>query len=161
MCILDPRKNVSKFKLNIDANVKDEPEIKELFERFRDEELLSQCLHGKTQNVKEALNGIIWTKCPKSIFVNRKTLEICVSSAVIEFNEGKLGIQSIFKKAGMKIATMQSQSYQRAQLKRKHDFVRKTTPRFKQRRKDIRSIRKNGTDKNKETEGKLYEAGGF
>ena len=75
-----------KNKLNIPPNIKDEPEIlKQLFDRFRDEELLSQCLHGKTQNVKEALNGVIWTKCPTNVFVNKNTLEMGVSSAVLEF----------------------------------------------------------------------------
>lgn len=61
-------------------------EIKKLFDRLRDDTLLSKCLHGKTQNVNESLNGIIWTRCPKRVYVTKKTLEICVSSAVLEFN---------------------------------------------------------------------------
>ena len=80
-----------KYELNLPSNVKDKPEIELLMDRLRDESLLSECLHGKTQNVNEGLNGVIWTKCRKRVYVNRKTLEICVSSAVLEFNGGKNG----------------------------------------------------------------------
>ena len=51
-----------KNKLNLPSNIKDEKEVVELFDRLRDDSLLSKCLHGKTQNVNESLNGIIWTK---------------------------------------------------------------------------------------------------
>ena len=36
------------------------------------------------------MNNIIWAKCPKSVFVERRVLEIGVSSAVLEFNESAL-----------------------------------------------------------------------
>ena len=63
--------------------------IRPIFEELSGDELLSKCLHGKTQNANEALNNIIWTKCPKSVFVERIVLEIGVNSAVSEFNEGR------------------------------------------------------------------------
>ena len=31
-------------------------------------DLLRKCLHGTTQNNNEALNAIIWLKCPKEIY---------------------------------------------------------------------------------------------
>ena len=59
----------SEIKLNLPPNIKDEPEIAQFFDRLRDESLLSKRLHGKTQNVNESLNGMIWSKCPKRVYV--------------------------------------------------------------------------------------------
>ena len=128
---------------------------------MRDESLLSKCLRGKTQNVNEGLNGVIWTKCPKRVYVNRKTLEICVSSAVLEFNEGKNGIEYVTMKVGLNIGELQSIAYCKIDSTRKRQMVRKLSTPCKQRRKDIRSIRKRWGGKNKGKGGKTYEAGGF
>jgi len=87
----------TEVKMHLPESIKDEPEIKNLFERLRDDTLLS--LHGKTQNVNESLNGIIWSRCPKRVYVNRKTLEIGVHSAILEFNEGKSGIERVMELA--------------------------------------------------------------
>ena len=58
--------------------------IKPIFVDLSDDNLLSKCLHGSTQNVNEALNQIIWNKCPKQVFVEKKMLEIGVYSAMLE-----------------------------------------------------------------------------
>ena len=47
-----------------------------------DDNLLQKCLHGKTQNNNESLNGLLWKRCPKDVFVGRVTLELGVASAV-------------------------------------------------------------------------------
>ena len=60
-----------------------------------DEELLKKCLHGKTQNNNETLNGVIWKKCPNDVFVGRATLEIDVASAVLNFNDGSSGVLNV------------------------------------------------------------------
>ena len=67
------------------------------FEQLSDENLLRKCLHGETQNVNEGINNIIWSKCPKYIYVSRKVLQICVNSAVLAFNEGALGVEMVLK----------------------------------------------------------------
>ena len=66
-----------KNKLNLPSNIKDEKEVVELFDRLRDDSLLSKCLHGKTQNVDESLNGIIWTKCPKRVCYKENIRNLC------------------------------------------------------------------------------------
>ena len=60
-----------------------------------------KCLHGQTQNANEALNLIIWTRCPKNIFVNRSTLEIGINSAIIHFNNGSIGVTEVFNHFGL------------------------------------------------------------
>ena len=63
-----------KNKLNLPSNIKDETEIVELFDRLRDDSLNLNVCMGKHRT--ESLNGIIWTKCPKRVYVTKKTLEI-------------------------------------------------------------------------------------
>ena len=48
---------------------------------------LSKCLHGETQNVSELLNNLIWTQCPKRIYVGNSILKTAVASAVICYND--------------------------------------------------------------------------
>ena len=36
--------------------------------------LLEKCLHGKTQNQNESINGMIWQRVPKEVYVGRETL---------------------------------------------------------------------------------------
>ena len=57
--------------------------------------------HGKTLNTNESINNIIWTKCPKNIYVQRNVLEMGVSSAVINFKDGNCGILNVFKNLGI------------------------------------------------------------
>ena len=53
--------------------------IRPIFLDLSDENLLSKCLHGKTQNNNESINNVIWKRCPKDINVGRKTLEFGVA----------------------------------------------------------------------------------
>ena len=46
--------------------------IRPLFLELSDENLLSKCLHGKTQNSNESINGVIWKRCPKDVLLGRK-----------------------------------------------------------------------------------------
>ena len=75
--------------------------VKPNFLDLSNETLLSKCLHGKTQNTNESINNIIWTKCPKNIYVQRNVLEMGVSFAVNNFNDGNCGILNVFKNAGI------------------------------------------------------------
>ena len=141
--------------------MKDEPEIVKIFDRLRDDELLRKCLHGKTQNVNESFNGIVWTRCPKRVYVNRKTLEIGVYSAILEFNEGKSGIERVMELVGLEIGSQQATQNLNAQKRHLRITSRKSAEPAKKRRKTLRAERKNWSDKNKEKEGNVYEAGGF
>ena len=58
-----------------------------IFKDLMDEDLLNKCVHGKTQNANEALNGLMWSRLPKTVFVGRETIEMGVNSAIIHFND--------------------------------------------------------------------------
>ena len=53
---------------------------------------MQKCLHEKTQNINESLNGLIWKRCPKDVFGGRVTLELGAASAVLAFSDELTGI---------------------------------------------------------------------
>ena len=69
--------------------------IKSIFVSLSDDALLSKCLHGETQNPNKALNNIIWTRCPKSIYVNRPVMEMGVNAAVLHYNDSAHGVDDV------------------------------------------------------------------
>ena len=67
------------------------------------DDLLKKCLRGKTQNTNESINGVIWKKCPKEVYVSRTTLETGVDSAVVNFNDGANCLPDVIKDYGLKV----------------------------------------------------------
>ncbi|GFW05623.1 uncharacterized protein TNCV_4003251 [Trichonephila clavipes] len=65
--------------------------IKPTYLELCTKELLTKCLHGKTQNSNECLNGVIWQRVPKEVFVCLKILKSGALDAVIQFNDGYKG----------------------------------------------------------------------
>ncbi|KYN30719.1 hypothetical protein ALC56_14963, partial [Trachymyrmex septentrionalis] len=57
--------------------------------------LLTRCLGGYTQNTNESLNALIWSFAPKRTFSGPKTVEIAAYLAAIIFNEGYKSILQI------------------------------------------------------------------
>ncbi|GFX21222.1 uncharacterized protein TNCV_2251701 [Trichonephila clavipes] len=57
--------------------------IKPTYLELCTKELITKCLHGKTQNSNECLNGVIWQRVPKEVFVSLKTLKSGALDAVI------------------------------------------------------------------------------
>ncbi|GFW46490.1 uncharacterized protein TNCV_4811771 [Trichonephila clavipes] len=71
--------------------------IKPAYLELCTKELLTKCLHGKTQNSNECLNGVIWQRVHKEVSVCLKTLKSGALDAVIQFNDGYKGCVEIFK----------------------------------------------------------------
>ena len=75
--------------------------IEDVLKELSDDTLLGKCYHGMTPNNSEALNQIIWKRCPEKMsgrdvrkrcpedtFVSRSTLQFRVCYAAINFNDG-------------------------------------------------------------------------
>ena len=86
----------SRYKKRLSLPLPIKALLQPIFMDLSKDDLLSKCLHGKTQNNNESINNVIWKKCPKTTYVSRKHLEIAVNSAVIEFNDGNVGIKPVF-----------------------------------------------------------------
>ena len=131
-----------------------------IYDDLASPDLLSRCMHGKTQNVNECLNGMIWQKCPKEVFVGRQTIEEGVYSAIAHFNDGNQALVEKLKLLGIvpgyftKVRAMRSNS-----LRVSHS-VRKVSNEKKSRRQILRAERKKWHDRREEIERNTYECGG-
>ncbi len=76
-------------------------EMKPVFENLTSSELLSRCTHGGTQNVNESFHHIIWSLCPKEVFVGWRRLDIAVRSAIMQYNDGKASKVAVFNYMGI------------------------------------------------------------
>lgn len=63
-------------------------ELKPIFERLSNDNLLDRCLSGLTQNQNESINGLLWLHCPKTKFCGKSRVELAVAETTCEFNEG-------------------------------------------------------------------------
>ena len=113
--------------------------------------MLKKCLHGETQNSNEALNSLIWTRCPKNIFVNRKSFEIGINPPVLHFNDGHNGIKSVLRHFGLSGKVFMEKSKQKDQARNKQ-VKRKSTEEVKKQRERLRTIKKGSINNEKELE---------
>ena len=121
--------------------------------------LLEKCLHEKTQNDNESLNGVIWEKFPKDVYVGRTTLEMGMDSAVINFNNGASSILNVMKEYGLQDGHYASTFCGKIDEGRIKECFRKQSEKGKASRKRHRAIRKWFGDKDKENEGLVYGDG--
>ena len=63
-------------------------EVKPIYVRLTDRDLLNRCSRSATQNANESLNGLIWTMCPKETFCSRQVVETALNLAVVLVNDG-------------------------------------------------------------------------
>ena len=69
--------------------------IKPRFIDLSNDSVLENCLHYKIQNVNNSLNGLMWNRCPKSVYSSNKMIKIGVCSAIIAFS-GFYGLEKVF-----------------------------------------------------------------
>ncbi|KAJ4442111.1 hypothetical protein ANN_11977 [Periplaneta americana] len=78
--------------------------IKPIFRDLARDDLLSKCLHGKTQNPNESFHHVIWERVPKTVFVQVRTLNIGLYDAVICYNDGCYSRIKVLEKMGLTIS---------------------------------------------------------
>lgn len=57
-------------------------------QRLSEDSLLGKCLQGKTQNQNEVINGMVWERIPKEVFVGAELLGFGLCDAIGHFNIG-------------------------------------------------------------------------
>ena len=135
--------------------------LKPIYARLSNDELLSKCLDGKTQNQNESLNCMIWNRLPKTIFVGADILNFGTYDAVAHFNLGNKAAVNIFEELDLVPGHFFEESIGKADRLRVKKAEHRNTPEVKKRRKILRGQKKKKEDKNKEKEGTTYEAGAF
>ena len=132
-------------------------ELKYIFERLSDHELLSRCQKGLTQNQNEALNNVLWSKCPKRVFCGKQRLECCAASSVIQWNAGAGSAGNVLKRLGVgSLGANTIKAYKCANEKRVEKANAKCQAEYQRRRQILRKIRKQNTKK-----GTAYASGSF
>ena len=66
-----------------------------IYERMTDSNLLKKMQRGLTQNANESLHSVIWSRCPKTVFVGKQKLHGAVASAVASYNEGTVHMSQV------------------------------------------------------------------
>eukprot|EP00112_Aurelia_sp_Birch-Aquarium-sp1_P019844 Seg4999.1 transcript_id=Seg4999.1/GoldUCD/mRNA.D3Y31 product="hypothetical protein" protein_id=Seg4999.1/GoldUCD/D3Y31 len=146
-----------KEKISLPLAVRDV--LKPIFTDLSSDHLLEKCVHGLTQNVNEALHGVLWSKCPKETFNARPIVEIAASSAVVNFNDGSKGIEEVMKRLGIAPGRFMARAGRRKDLKRLDDSIRRSSEKGKKRRKKLRAVKKGFEDKEEQQDS--YKAGSY
>lgn len=135
--------------------------LKPEYIRLSENNLLQKCLHGKTQNQNESLNGMVWQRIPKEIYVGRETLELGLYDAVSYFNIGSMSIIKLFQALGIPSGKYTEEGCRLQDQLRVNIAQHKSKATTKKRRKVIRGLKKRKDDHNKQTEGVSYGPGQF
>ena len=135
--------------------------LEPIYEDLSKPELLTKCLHGKTQNPNECLNKLIWTRCPKEVWVGVNTLKQATLAAVAHFNDGYISYVKIMQQMGINLGHFSNSICQKLDNARLYNSQRKSMDSAKQQRKTLREIKKGYQDKKQEEDGTLYAKGSF
>lgn len=136
--------------------------IKSVYDRLSDKDLLSKCVEGLSQNVNESIHSLIWSRCPKHIFVGRKRLEVSVGIGVGEFNKGSQASQNFLSALGFRIGFMTKKFGEKRDQERKRKAEKAIETIAKKRREVRRLAQTREEERLLELEGGAqYEAGGF
>ena len=114
-----------------------------------------------SSNANEALNGIIWSRVPKTVFVAKETVEMGAHSAVIHYNDGRKGVLNVLQYFGLQgsISKITAEDQDNSRVIRVN---KKSSDASKKRRKGLRPIKKGFDDKLNENEPvDSYEAGAY
>ena len=132
-----------------------------VYERMSNPNLLKRLAKGKTQNSNECLHSVIWSRCPKTIFVGRHKLQGAAASAVAVFNGGASQLTQIMKEMAIEVNEV---TYAYAEEKDRLCMQRasaRMSASSKIGRKDKQSEKKLERVQQVTEEGTTYAPGGF
>lgn len=160
-CQSDKETGKMTYKEHITLPVAVKEAITPVFTDLSNDDFLKKCTHGQTQNINEALHGVIWQRCPKQVYCSRLVIEIGTASAVINFNDGAKGICKVLLHMGINPGRNMVDGIRRKNARRVKDGQRNASASGKQRRRKLRSIKRGFEDAEKEQEEEVYQSGAF
>ena len=132
-----------------------------LFKKLSNPELLKRCTKQQTQNANESFNNILWSKCSKSNFCDRSTIEFGAVLAARQYNEGPMATARLMTSVGIEpgLFTLKSINsriqHAKSAARRKHSVGAKISRKYKKLAKTKAEL------KAKAAEGKVYGPGKF
>ena len=130
-------------------------ELKPIFTRLTDDDLLKRCLQGQTQNRNESVNGQLWSRCPKSKYCGKRRVVIAVCETVGVFNTGAANKAKLMKSCGISPGLNMLKALRKEDKERIVFAAHKVSSKYRKQRQEIRSKRKSKADK------LSYQAGAF
>ncbi|GFT36014.1 uncharacterized protein LOC101238613 [Trichonephila clavipes] len=138
-------------------------QIKPTYLKLCNETLLKKCLHGKTQNINESYNNILWNIVPKNIFIGLETFRLGALLALILYNSGYAGILSVIRNVNGSLPESVAQELLKFDKQRISTSLRHSLPiaKLSRKKKKRKAARKTKSTKDEKTEGLVYSYGGF
>ncbi len=130
-----------------------------VYRRMSDDNLLKRMQHGGTQNTNECLNSVIWSRCPKTVFVGKQRVEAAVGMAVSTFNEGASAITDVMQNLWLESTVITLEAIKAEDAKRMAKADAAATSSAKRRRKSVDTARKVRRHQQEMAEGPTYGAG--
>ncbi|XP_055871447.1 uncharacterized protein LOC129923623 [Biomphalaria glabrata] len=132
-----------------------------IIKRLTDTDLLKRCSRMGTQNANESFHSLIWQRCPKTEFATLKTVRAATYLAVLAFNNGPVGIRSVFDILGIpwtlkNISSSEKKQNVKLQLVRKRKSIALVS-----RRKNLKKRRIEHEHRAEVLEGPTYQSGHF
>ena len=130
-----------------------------VYHRMSSDSLLKRMQHGGTQNANECLNSVIWSRCPKTVFVGKGRVEAAASMAISTFNEGASAMLAVMERLwlGSTYVTVNAmRKTDRDRVAKAQAFTKITA---KHRRKKLGTAKKVARHQQEMSEGPTYGAG--
>ncbi|XP_068081863.1 uncharacterized protein [Anabrus simplex] len=136
--------------------------IAPVYQRLASDEMLRRCCAGKTQNANESLHSMVWSKCPKEVFISKSKLELGILRAVSEFNMGHYKTAETLHAIRNSLLSSTTQSLCKSQDNRRVARSRKrTSEQHKKERKHHKLVKISTEERFRRSEGATYAAGQF
>ena len=141
----------------INENV--EKHIRPIYEELANNELLTRCLGGHTQNSNESFNATVWRMSPKHLNSGQKIVEIAAYLAAGMFNEGYAAVLNTMQLLEIKIGQICKMYADKVDENRIERENRRTSFSSKEARTARRLEQLHQNEFYEQAEGLLYGAG--
>lgn len=133
-----------------------------LYERLTEESLLTRCARCLTQNANESLHSVIWSRCPKEVFVSKARVQVAAAVGVCEYNLGtKRTVVELLKNLGLSPGHTTLDIANKIDERRLTQGSKKATKKYKEARRKIASAQSAREKIILEAEGPSYDPGMF
>ena len=130
-----------------------------LFQRLSNHELLCRCMKLQTSNANESLHATVWRRAPKSKYCGKKTAEMAVALAVMQYNKGATALVDAVDSLGVSPGSEVVRVASRINVVRvrKADHATRQASKTSRERKALEKLQLGVHQE--ATEGNLYESG--
>ena len=136
--------------------------IQTLFDRLGNENFLAACERCKTQNVNEAYHNVVWSLAPKSQYNSPYETKLAVYLATLTFNQGSHEtFRSVCTALDLDVSNNMKNQWRLLDNVRFRHKTRKSSEKFKSRRRVLKKERSKKLDAFVRKEGIQYKSGEF